>query len=616
MGGVAGIVHFRGGAPSREVAQAMSDAVAHRGPDDAGYWAEGPAILMQRRFRTSDTGRRQPIAANPWVLVMDGTVYDTGALQNELEGLGIQPRTGGDADHVLAAWQAWRSDTVSRLMGDFALAVWNRQDRVLTLASDPVGVRPLYYASRDGLFAFASDVRALLRVPWVSRTLATEDLAEYLSFRYTHAPRTLLRDVRLLPAGHIARVDATGVRLHRYWSPHWALPSVVEPSEADTVRSLDNALQRAVDRRLVGGEEVGVLLSGGSSSASILRAVARRQVPRTFNVSFADGGLDEASFAGRVAKLFDAEHTTVRVSREDFAEALPKVVEFLGQPLPSPAAVLQYIVAREARKEVRVLLSGDGADELLGGPAVASLARVLRASRVAGRLPEGLRRPLVRASGGRLGEPEQFGLSQLVGGSRVFDTDERMSILRDPALVRPGMQAAMLGPLYSEVDTDSVNEMLHVYLRGWLPEDSLLRSDRTSTAAGVEVRYPLLDTDLVDFLTGLPGRAKIKRRRGTWYDKWPLKRLLEPELPARLVWRPKRGIPSPLDRWLRDDGEAFLWDHVESVCEDPLGLFRKDAIRRLAREHAAGRASHGAHLWALFFFDLWYRTLSDPPSSR
>jgi len=354
---------------------------------------------------------------------------------------------------------------------------------------------------------------------------------------------------------------------------------------------------------------VGVLLSGGSASSAILRAVARRGVARTYNVSFADGGLDEAAFAGRVAKLFGAEHTTVRVSREDFAAALPAVVEVLGQPLPSPAAVLQYIVAQQVRSEVRVLLSGDGADELLGGPAVASLARSLRASRVVGRLPELLRQPLTTAAGGRLGEPSQFGLSKRIGGSQVFDTEARMEILRDPAIVRPGIQATLLAPLYGEVDTDSVNEILHVYLRGWLTEDSLLRADRTSMAAGVELRYPVLDRDVVDYLTGLPGRAKIKRRRGRWYDKWPLKRILEGDLPPRLVWRPKRGIPSPLDRWLRDDGEAFLWDHVELVCEDPRGLFRKDALRRMAREHASGRANHGARLWALFFFDLWSRTV-------
>ena len=588
----------------------MSQAVAHRGPDDAGLWAEGPAILVQRRFTTTRSGRRQPIAANPWVLVMDGTVYETGALQNELEQQGVTSRTSGDADHVLAAWQAWQSDTVGRLMGDFALAVWNRQDRVLTLARDPVGVRPLYYTWRDGRFAFASDVRALLLLPWVSRSLATEDLAEYLSFRYTHAPRTLLREVRQLPAGHIARVDATGVRLHRYWSPQWASVSTDEPDETDQQRQLDNALQRAVDRRLPQDGSVGVLLSGGSASSAILRAVGRRRIPRTFNISFADGGLDEAAFAGRVAKLYEAQHTTVRVAREDFVAALPDVVEVLGQPIPSPAAVLQYLVAKEASSEVRVLLSGDGADELLGGPAVASLARSLRASRVVGRLPDGLRSPLVGAAGGRLGEPSRYGLSRLVGGSKVFDADDRLEILRDAALVRPGMRESMLSPLYSEVDTDSVNEMLHVYLRGWLPEDSLLRSDRTSMAAGIEVRYPLLDADVVAWLTGLPGRAKIKRRRGRWYGKWPLKRILEKELPARLVWRPKRGLPSPLNRWLRGEGEAFLWERVESVCDDPLGLFRKDALRRVAREHASGKADHGAQLWALFFFDLWYRTLS------
>jgi asparagine synthase (glutamine-hydrolysing) len=593
----------------------MSEAVAHRGPDDSGTWAEGPAVLTQRRMRLSEAGRRQPIAANPLTLVLDGRIYDLGALRNALDREGVTPRTTGDADAVLAAWSLWGPDTLDRIQGDFSLAVWDRRERVLWLARDPMGVKPLYFSHQDGRFAFASDLRALLGLPWVSRELATEELAEYLSFRYCHAPRTLLRQVRQLPAGHLARVDGHGLRLHRFWRPEWCPPDAQELDE-DAVRDgLERLLDRSTEKRLVADRPVGILLSGGLGSAGILQVASRRETRRTLNVSFADGGMDEASYAGRVAGIYGAHHETLRISREDFVEALPTVVEAAGQPLPSPSAVIQFLTARFAREQgMRILLSGDGGDELLGGRRVARLVRELRAARLGSHLPTPARRVLRSAlspfgRGAALEDPEHFGLARKVGGSAVFQVGGRMELLRDPAQARPGVRRTMLEPFYNEVETDPINQVLHVYQRGWLPEDSLMRSDRAAMAVGVEMRYPLLDAALVRWLAGLPGFAKIKRRRGQWQGKWPLARMLEDKLPEQVLWRPKRGMPSPMNRWLRGEGEGFLWHHVEQICEDPHGLFQADTIRAMAREHAAGEAEHGPKIWTLIFLDLWLRTL-------
>ena len=615
MGGIAGIVHFRGPAPSRDVARAMSAAVAHRGPDDSGTWAEGPAVLVQRRLALTEAGRRQPIAANPHTLVLDGRIYELGAMARQLATLGVTPRTGGDADMVLSAWSVWGSDTVARLHGDFALAVWDRRDRVLHLARDPAGVKPLYYTWKDGRFAFASDVRALLGLPWVSRDVAVEEIAEYLSFRYTHAPRTLLRDIRLLPAGHTARVGATGVRLHRWWLPEYAAMGADEADEDGVRDRLELQLDRGVQRRLVSDNPVGVLLSGGTASTAITALGSLRQRLHTVNVSFADVGADEAAFAGRVASLFETEHSTLRVSRDGFLEAVPRVVQSLGQPLTSPAAILQQLLAEHAREQgIRVLLSGYGVDEVLGGPAVASLVREIRAARIGGRLPRPARGLLRNAlatvgRGQALDDPEHFGLHRSVGGAHVFDQDSRVDLLRDPAHVRPGIRRRSLEPFYAEVDTDPINQVLHVYQRGWLSEDPLLRSDRTSMAAGVEVRYPLLDRELVEWAASLPGSAKVKRRHGRYVGHWPLVRLVENQVGAELAWRPKRGMPTPLNRWLRGPGEAFLWERIEGVCEDRLGLFRVDRVREMARRHAAGDADLGPRLWTLIFLDAWLRTL-------
>jgi len=591
----------------------MSAAVAHRGPDDSGTWAEGPAVLVQRRLALAEAGRRQPIVANPFTLAFDGRIYELGHLRRQLERA---PRTNGDADALLSAWQQWGSDAVTRLNGDFALAVWDRRDRVLHLARDPAGVKPLYYVWKDRKFAFASDVRALLLLPWVSRDVAVEELAEYLSFRYVHAPRTLLRDIHLLPAGHLARVDGTGVRLHRWWLPEAAAPGTEQEAEEGVRARLEVLLDRSIERRCVADQPLGLLLSGGVSSSSIAQLMSRRGRVRSLNVSFADGGPDEAAFAGRIARIFDCEHDTLRISHEDFVQAVPRVTDVLGQPMPSPGAVVQYLVSRHARElGLRILISGDGVNEVLGGPAVASLVREIRAARVGAKLPAPARGLLRKAlapvgRGHALDDPEHFGLARSVGGADVFDVDGRMEVLRDPAHVRPGIRRMLLEPFYNEVVTDPINQVLHVYQRGMLSEDTLLRTDRSSMALGIEVRHPMLDRDVVVWAARLPGVAKIKRRYGRWHGRWPLACAMEDALGSELVWRPKRSMPAPMNRWLRGPGEAFLWEHVERVCQDPLGLFQADAIRRMARQHAANEADFGPQLWTLIALDLWLRQLS------
>ncbi len=615
MGGLAGIIHFRGNPPKPESIARMSGAVAHRGPDDEGIWIQGPAAFAQRRFAVSPTGRRQPVVDPPDLLMLDGRLV-TPSLDHDVRLAGREPLSASDADLALAAWKAFGPECVGRFHGSFALAVWSARDRVLHLVRDKAGVKPLFYAWRDGRFAFASDLRALLQLSWVSRDLAHEELAEYLSFRYTHAPRTLLRDVKQVPPGHLARIDGTGVRLLRWWAPGYCDPGADPPDEDSAAESLEHELGRAVERRLPGGGgPVGVLLSGGVSSSSLVALATQSGCPvHTWNVSFADGGMDEAAVAGRVAKLYGTEHHTVRVGRQDFLEALLPMVEAMGQPVPSPAVVLQSVLFHQASEHVRVLLSGSGSDEILGGAMATRLMQELRAARVAAHLPGGARAALSRvvSAVGRRGavtEPHSYGLTRLVGGSNVFDVEFRMRLLRDPAHVRPGMRHRMLEPLYNEVRTDPINAVMHAYFRGWLAEDELSCADRAAALAGVEMRLPMLDEDVVALCSGWPSSAKIKRRRGRWYGKWPLRSLVERTVPSQLVWRPKRGQPYPLGDWIRGEGEAFLWERTESVCEDPLGLFQPEAIRELARQHARGEADHGPRLWTLFFLDLWWRQL-------
>ena len=612
MGGIAGLIHFRGPPPERALGEAMSASVAHRGPDDAGLWAEGPALMAHRRLSLAHKGRAHPLHHDTLHLAVDGRLYDTTKLRKELAPHDVEPETRGAGDHFLAAWRAWGADALSHVHGDFALAVWDSRDRVLHLARDRVGLRPLYYAYKDGKLAFASDVRALLLLPWVSRDLAHEELAEYLSFRYVHAPRTLLRDVRQLPAGHLARIDGTGVRTYRWWSPDFAQPEVVVPPDEEVDERLEVLLDRAVDRCLVADKPVALLLSGGTDSAAIAAAAARHSSVTAYTVALSGSGASEAAFAGRVAKLLGLQHEILRIDRDAIEWGVNEVVEAMGQPVTSPSSVPFLLLAREVREDAGAALCGHGGDHVLGAPRTARLVQELRGASLLGRVPPAAldrARGLAGRFGSYLSPPEAYGLARGLGGSDVFVTDDRMALLRDPAHVRPGLRRSVLEPLYNEVHSDPINEVLHVYFRGWLAEDDLLRADRVCMSVGLEARFPLLDDDLLAYTASLPERAKIKRRRGRWYPKFPLKRLLDHKLPSQIVWRPKRGTPIRLNSWLRGEGERFLWDRIDAVCEDPLGLFRVDHVRELARAHARGDADHGPRLWTLIFFDLWWRRI-------
>ncbi|MEC8422371.1 MAG: asparagine synthase C-terminal domain-containing protein, partial [Myxococcota bacterium] len=448
--------------------------------------------------------------------------------------------------------------------------------------------------------------------PWVSRDLATDHIAELLSYRYVNAPRTLYRDVQAVPPGHIVRIDAHGERTERWWRPRWSPPGAPPPKDEALVQQVDAALGRAVHRRAREDEDVAVLLSGGLDSSAILWHLTQcaRVVP-TYTIALADDLVDESSFAGRVAKVMGAEHRVVRVTNDDLVDNIHACTRMMGHPLPGAAAVLQHLLFKAIRPDARVVLSGDGGDEVLAGRGMEQVAQRLRGARLLG-TATGPLSGTVKGLAGRLGLRDlaassvHFGRDRNIGGSRVFHSAERVEILRDPGMVRPGIRRLVLDPLYQEVDSDPVNAILHVWQRGWLPEDSLFRSDRMAAHAGVEVRYPMLDRDFMGLAAGLPGPVKVHPVRLGWVTKWPLRQAMLDRMPDRAyVRRPKRSMPNPLDRWLRDQGRAFLRDAVEGLLADPTALFAPSAVRRLMAEHLESKANHGLKLWTLTLFHAW-----------
>lgn len=597
MGGLGGIIHFEGAAPLRDQAAQLSAGVAHRGPDDKGWFAEGPAILVHRSFATMRAQVPEPATTPTTALMADGRPHDLG--------------TG----KVLELWEAQGNAAFDLLMGEFALAIWSRDQAVLWLVRDPCGTRPLYWSRRGTKVAFCSELAPLLGLPWVSRELAADHLAEYLSYRYVHAPRTLVRDIQAVPPGHVLRVDRSGVQLDRWWQPRWAPPATPLPEPGECADRVDTMLRRNVERRIAGPADVAVLLSGGLDSSAILyHARSLQKRVSTFTVALHDDQVDESAFAGRVAKVMDTEHHLIRLASGDIIDAIPACSAAMGQPLTSAAAVLQHLLFREIRPSCRIVLSGDGGDEVLGGRGMERIAARLRRNHVFGRTAGPARR-LWRKAAGRLGAQDlavsytQFGRDRNIGGSRVFTSTERVAVLRDPGMVRPGIRRTTLEPFYQEVDSDPLNDILHTWQRGWLPEDSLVRSDRMGTHQGLDVRTPMLDPSMLRLAASLPGNAKVRSRGTGFVTKAPLREAMRGRLPDPLINRPKRALPNPLAHWLRTDGADFLRHEVDALCADPSGLFLPAEVQRLATEHLSSRADHGLKLWTLTLFQVWRRVV-------
>lgn len=587
----------------------MSDRLRARGPDGSGTFAEGPAAFAHRRKQIVANRSIQPLVTDDRVLLFDGWLVDHLELARRF---GWDDPAVPDTAVVLEAWRRYGPDAVQHIEGTFAFAVWDRRNRTLHLVRDRMGTRPLYWARIGGAFAFASDVPALLEVPWVPRRLARENVAEYLSFRVVHAPRTLVEDVHQLEAAHLLTVNADEMKARRYWTPRYAPAGTRRPyDEGELVSQLQEAVEHAVARRLPTGTPAALYLSGGLGSTAI--AAAARRLGRTlpsWTMGFADDPNPETPFAGRVAKLLGLDHHELVVGSADLAAAFDPGILALGHPVGNPAAFLQLLLARAVGVDSRVVLSGDGGEELFGGGMLDRIARWLRASERFARIPLPARRALAAVlnrseRGRRIATPlDRWGLELGLGGSDLLSTAERTTLLADPGLVRPDIRRQVLAPFYADIDTDPVNAVLHAFLRSWLQEESLVRADRTAAAAGLDVRFPLLDREVFRMAAALSGAAKIRRVGGSLHTRWPLRAMLDGVLPPPLVHRPKRGMPVPLDPWLAGPGRLFMDERFARVEADRSGLWSGEALMRLKRE--VGKVpGAGLRAWAILILDAW-----------
>jgi asparagine synthase (glutamine-hydrolysing) len=608
MCGIVGVRRFDGAPVTESLLRRMTDRLSHRGPDAEGYWCEGPVGLGHRRLSIIDiAGSPQPMASpdGRCHVSFNGEILNYQALRSKLR---YPFRTGGDTETLLAAYRAQGADAVHQLDGQFAFALYDSDSAELLLFRDRMGILPLYYYADRYMIAFASEIKALLPALPAAPEIDEASLDDYLALRSVPAPFTLFRHVRKLPAAHRLRVSRSGqVRTDRYWGiPEPPRLRQLRPDAA--VEQVSDALQRAVTAALVSDVPVGAYLSGGVDSSLIvaLMSMARGvQGVETFAAGFGDVRYDELPFARRVSRLLGTRHHEVAVEPEDFIDLWPRLTWHRDAPMSEPADIAVYRLAVAAREHVKVVLSGEGCDELFAGYPKYLMAPWLE---WISRLPATLRVPVAQAVESRLpsaawrariavrvlanSTPDE----RIRGWFAPFTAAERAQLVgRWGRRARPGLPG---------VQGDVVRRMLATDCQTWLPDNLLERGDRMSMAASLELRPPFLDHHLVELAFSLPSHFKVRGRT----TKWIIKEVARRHLPAEIVDRRKVGFRVPLDTWFRDELKTLAWDLLTSPTSIVSSLMDVRTVRRLLERHQTGRANEEIRIWTLLSLEIWHNT--------
>jgi asparagine synthase (glutamine-hydrolysing) len=623
MCGIAGVLAFDPGVVQpRDRITAMRDAIAHRGPDGAGLWIDGPIALGHRRLAIVDVASgHQPMGnedGTVWV-VFNGEIYNHADLRPELIAQGHQYRTRSDTETILHLYEACGDALVERLRGMFAFALWDTARRRLLLARDRLGIKPLYYAVADGQLLFASEIKALVAGGWRSR-FNDAVLPEFLANRYVAGTETFCKGVRKLAPGHLLSWSSTtGVVTRRYWR----LPS---PAAIDAGASLDDeattlrqSLGEAVTRHLMSDVPLGVFLSGGLDS-SALAALAAPEVSgplQTFSVGFREAAANELPYARQVARAIGAEHHEVQVTPDEYFEALPDLVWRQDEPLAFTSNVPLYFVSRLAQAHVKVVLTGEGADELFLGynRYRVTLWNARGGALLASILPRRIRRGLRDCVPSLPRRARRYVSRSFL----ALDATCRALFFDNFAVFPHGVQRGLIArshggrdpyefglQCYRQATGGTLDRMSATDLQTYLCE-LLMKQDRMSMAASIESRVPFLDDTLVEQVARMPSRLKL---RG-WRTKAVLRRAVEGLLPAEILTRRKMGFPVPFGQWLRTGFRPVLDELVLGDRALSRGWFDRDRLRDLVEEHRQGVADHGERLWLLVNLEIWQRIFCD-----
>jgi asparagine synthase (glutamine-hydrolysing) len=620
MCGISGIFDRSGNPVDRDVLEKMISIMSHRGPDGEGRFVSGGIGLGHRRLSIIDVdGGAQPIGNEDGSLqiVFNGEIYNFIELRKELDAAGHVFKTRSDTEVIVHAYEQWGRECVRHFNGMFAFALWDSNRRTLFLARDHLGVKPLYYADLGDRILFASEIKALLQDPDCPREVDVEALSELFTFRYVPSPKTLFRGIRKLPPGYRMTLSSRDNEVERYWD--WVPRLRADCDEEDLIEEYRALLDDAVRMQLRSDVPLGLFLSSGIDSGALLAVMSRysSKPVQTFTIGFEGGGkTDEVADARALAGMFGAAHRFMMVAPEDYLKYYETYLWDIEEPLGNETAAAFYFVSRIAREEVKVALTGQGADEPWAG-----YDRYLgvKLSTLYSRMPSAVTdhlAPLLARMPGRLermkrgvaslGEPDV--LTRFTKVYSFFSAEMKRQLfkgaLKEQIAGDEFRSKEALRRLQADVQRlDPVTQILYIDTRASLPDDLLMVADKTSMANSLEARVPFLDYRLIEFVESLPPGLKLNGFTGKYLHK----KALEKWLPKEVVYRKKKGFANPVENWFRSTMRPFVEECLLASDSVVGRFFDQQYIRRMLEMDREGRNQLRRHIYLLVSFALWHR---------
>jgi asparagine synthase (glutamine-hydrolysing) len=620
MCGITGIIDFDAVAVDRDLLQNMTDALMTRGPDAEGFAYSTHIGLGHRRLSIIDvTGGVQPMSSpdGRYTIVFNGEIYNFLELRESLEKTGIHFRTHSDTEVLLHLFAREGANCLEKLNGMFAFAIWDAKDKKLFAARDRMGKKPFYYALRGNKLLFASELKALLKHPLIARALNPEAIKLFLTYEYIPAPFSAIQDVLKLPAAHFLEWSGKSICVTRYWNQPFDEP--LEIDERSASKKLLELLERAVSLRLISDVPLGVFLSGGVDSSSVVALMARQRPGKdikTFSINFKEASYDESFYSATIAKTFGTDHHEEVLSADKMLTILPEVASYLDEPFADGSVLPTYLLSRFTRQHVTVALGGDGADELFAGYPTFFASRLANAY---ARLPAFMKRAISKTANFLPTSEHNMSLDfkarQFLAGADFGGVMKNQIWL---AALTPTDLAGILTPnftqktkidplelIYAEMKNCSSphfgDQLLYFYQKFYLADGILTKVDRASMANSLEVRAPYLDKDVVEFATRLPYAYKLKGVT----TKYIVKKAFNRILPAMITQRSKKGFGIPVAGWLKAELKPLLLNTLSRTRINRDGIFQWPVIEKLIGEHMSGKRNHRKPLFALLMLHQW-----------
>jgi len=581
----------------------MMDKIIHRGPDESGIYTDADIALGFRRLSIIDLEHgSQPIfnEDESLVLVFNGEIYNYKILREELIDKGHTMKTHADSEVVIHAFEEWGSDFLNRLRGMFSLAIWDKNKKKLFAARDFFGIKPFYYAHMNDTFMFGSEIKAFIPHPHFKKEFNEKQLPHYLSFQYSPGDETFFKNVYKLPPAHYLIYKDGEIKTERYWRIDFVQDC--DKTENEWIDEVENVFLNSVAAHKISDVEVGSFLSSGIDSSYVACCA---EVDKTFTVGFESEQYNETNYAKELSDLIGVQNFSKTITPDEFWNAFPKIQYHMDEPLADPAAAALYFVAQLAAKQIKVVLSGEGADEIFGG------YNIYQEPITGGKyekIPFFIRR-IISVFASLL--PQKRGINYLVrrgkkledkfiGNAYIFTKKEREKLLSDPQ--NASAPSALCKPYYDKIKLyDDITKMQYLDLHMWMVGDILLKADKMSMAHSLELRVPFLDKEIMKLAEKIP----TKYRCNTHKTKYVLREAAARKIPQKVADKKKLGFPVPIRVWLKQDKfTKNVRNHFES--EHAKKYFKTDRLIKLLKNHIKGKQDNSRKIWTVYTFLVWY----------